>query len=195
MDVEWDDSAEQLLEMYADESACREIMHRESYYYYRKCLINFALPVVVLSVISGSGQFISKSYPVYENLLVSCTGCLSIITAILSSVQSYLKLGEKANKHEMAEVAWQTLHNTIKHTLGLARPLREDAAVFVSRIRDEHTRLFEVSPILDQKFITKLKTRLKKTVHKGIRIPNYLNGMTPCKAYNEFDGCEENSVI
>ena len=193
MDNNWHTSTERLLQRYGDESSLRESLHRKSFYAYKTRLSYFALPVIVLSVLSGSVQFMSKSYPAVENILVTCTGSVSILTAILSAVQSYLKLGESMSKHEAAEIAWQGLHNRIKHQLSLARKLREDAVKFLEQIQQEYSRLFELSPILDQEFISQVKASLRKKASPDLNIPNYLNGFAHTQVFDEWKDCQDNS--
>ena len=98
--MNWDASVERLLQKYCDEAQTREALHRASYYSYKKLTTCFNLPVIVLSCLSGSFQFLSKGYPEIEQHIVTGTASLSILTAIISAVGSYLKLGESTNKHE-----------------------------------------------------------------------------------------------
>ena len=100
--MNWDASVERLLQKYCDEAQTREALHRASYYSYKKLTTCFNLPVIVLSCLSGSFQFLSKGYPEIEQHIVTGTASLSILTAIISAVGSYLKLGESTNKHEQS---------------------------------------------------------------------------------------------
>ena len=58
--MEWEDSLESLLEKYADEAQVRESLHRKAYYHYKRWLTGFQIPIIVLSAVSGSVQFLSK---------------------------------------------------------------------------------------------------------------------------------------
>ena len=188
--MEWDDSSAHLLCQIADEASIREKLHRQSYYYYSSRQKFFQLPIIVLSVLSGSVQFLSQSYTGLERELITITGGVSVLTAVLGSIQSYLKLGEKASKHEAAEVNWQGLYNSIKHTLGLARERREDCEEFIARVQQEYQSLFKNCPILEQRFINQAKRALKKKAD-DYKTPNYLNGVSHM---TEWTGWEENSV-
>ena len=188
--MEWDDSSAHLLCQIADEASIRERLHRQSYYYYNSRLTWFQLPIIALSVLSGSVQFLSQSYSGFERELITATGGISVLTAVLGSVQSYLKLGEKASKHEAAEVAWQGLYNSIKHTLGLARERREDVQEFIAQVQQDYQSLFKNCPILEQRFINQAKRDLKKK-SDAYKTPNYLNGLSHMTEWTEW---EENSV-
>ena len=113
--MNWDESVEGLLQKYCDESQTREALHRRSFYSYKKLTTCFNLPVIVLSCLSGSLQFLSKGYPDIEQYIVTGTASLSILTAIISAVSSYLKLGESMSRHEQSANSWLLFHNGLKH--------------------------------------------------------------------------------
>ena len=71
--MNWDESVEGLLQKYADESQTAVALHRRSYYSYKKLTTCFNLPVIVLSCLSGSLQFLSKGYPDIEQYIVTGT--------------------------------------------------------------------------------------------------------------------------
>ena len=128
--MDWHESVEQLLQKYCDESQVREALHRQAYYKYKRQLTCFQLPIIILSAISGSMQFLSKSFPTVESHIVTATGGLSILVSIISSVMTYLKLGERHQANMHAQMQWQSFYNSIKHELSLAPALRADPHEF-----------------------------------------------------------------
>ena len=183
--AEWDTSLEELLGRYADEAQCRENLHRREFYKYRRVNKCFALPVIVLSALSGSFTFISKSYKNLEEIITNITGGVSILVAIISSVSSYLKLGENQSRHEVAEIAWQQLYNMVKHELGLRRDLRKDPREFLETVKVAYDRLFEISPIISQSVISIVKKQVRG--HADFLVPNYLNGCSHTRAFDPGD--------
>ena len=113
----WDASVEGLLQKYCDEAQTREALHRRSYYSYKKLTTCFNLPIIVLSALSGSFQFLSKGYPQVEQYIITGTAGISIFTAIISAVASYLKLGESKSKHEQSASA--LFHNEVTSSRGV----------------------------------------------------------------------------
>ena len=186
-DVEWSDSIEQLLQRYADEAIIREALHRRSYYKYKKLTTCFQLPVIILSALSGSFTFIASKYPSIENIIITSTGSVSILVSIISAVYSYLKLGETMSKHEVAEVAWQSFLNKIKHELNLRRDIRTEAGTFIEEVKLIYERLFELSPIVNQSIINKTKIKIRAIDHELFNIPNYMNGFTATTVFQEMD--------
>jgi hypothetical protein len=191
----WDESVEGLLQKYCDEAQTREALHRRSYYRYKKLTTCFNLPVIVLSCLSGSFQFLSKGYPDIEQHIVTATASVSILTAIISAVSSYLKLGESTSKHETSSNSWLLFHNQVKHQLSLRRDKREDAVEFLQNCKTQYDRLFELSPICSSDMIKAVKKKIKASATDEFECPSYLNGFRHQVVFRtEDDSYEENSV-
>ena len=172
----WDESVEKLLQKYCDEAKTRECLHRKAFYRFKKLTTCFQLPVIILSAIAGSATLLSKGYPYAEEYILNGTAGISILVSIISAVASYLKLGETKSKHEYAEVSWQNFYNGIKHQLGLARSLRSEPEEYISEVKTNYDRLFEISPICNQALLSKVKKHLSKHATPEFKIPNYMNG-------------------
>ena len=172
--MNWDASVERLLQKYCDEAQTREALHRASYYSYKKLTTCFNLPVIVLSCLSGSFQFLSKGYPEIEQHIVTGTASLSILTAIISAVGSYLKLGESTNKHEQSANAWLLFNNEVKHQLSLRRDRRQDADEFLQECKTQYDRLFELSPICSNSHIKAIKKQIAANATEEFVVPTYL---------------------
>ena len=97
--MEWDDDVEKLLEQLADESMVSYRLHKKLYEYYSYWNKFFSLPIIIFSSICSSGNFLSQSFPSIEKNLIVSVGGLSMITAIIGSVSSYLKFAEKSSTH------------------------------------------------------------------------------------------------
>ena len=193
--MSWDESVERLLQKYCDEAQTREALHRRSYYSYNKLTTCFSLPVIVLSALSGSFQFLSKGYPSIEQYIVTGTASVSILTAIISAVASYLKLGECKSKHEQSSNAWLLFHNELKHQLSLRRDKRQDAEEFLQNCKTQYDRLFELSPICSSGMISTIKKKIEASATAQFVTPTYLNGFRHTEVYRtEDDEFEDNSI-
>ena len=188
----WEESQETLLQKYCDEAQVREALHRKAYYWYKRALTCFQLPIIILSALSGSMQFLSKSYPRFENGIVTCTAATSISVSIISAVMTYLKLGEFKNKHETSQVAWQNFFNNLKHQLSLTRELRDDSDEFVQATKSLYDELFKTSPMCNQGFIRAVKKKVVRTCTPRFQIPSYLNGFRHTPVFGQ-DGFEDNT--
>ena len=78
---------------------------------------SYQLPIIILSVMCGSGNFVSTSFPENQDTIILGVGVLSIITSIISSIAQYLKLAEKSEAHRIAYVSWEKFYNNIRFQL------------------------------------------------------------------------------
>ena len=151
--------------------------------------------MIVLSCLSGSLQFLSKGYPDIEQYIVTGTASLSILTAIISAVASYLKLGEQMSRHEQSANSWLLFHNGLKHQLSLSRPKRKEANEFVEECKTQYDRLFEMSPICSSGQIKAIKKKIRAIAPENFVIPTYCNGFRHTEVYrDEDDDYDDNSV-
>ena len=191
----WHVSQEQICARLCDESQVRIALHKKAFYWYKRALTCFQLPIIVLSACSGSMQFLSKSYPNLESVIITCTAGTSVLVSIISAVMTYLKLGELQAKNEHSAIAWQGFFNLIKHEMSLARALRRDPQEFIEEIKQQHARLFEISPLCNRDFVKAIKKSVQSKADELFEKPCYLNGYDHCQVYREEDDeFEENSV-
>jgi hypothetical protein len=149
---------------------------------------------VIFSVVSGSANFISETFP--ENVrkhLILFVGGLSIFTSIVSSIGAYLKLAELSEGNRMASLHWGKLYSRIKCSLYLQRENREDCRDFLMSVITEHERLNDISPSLLKKHVSALKKKINKNaLDHGFVLPFSFNGFQHMRVYDET--FEDNSV-
>jgi len=148
----------------------------------------------VLSAVSGSLQFLSKSFPAYESGIVTGTASISISVSIISAIMTYLKLGEQQTKNEVAQIAWQDFYNRISHQLNLSRELREEPTEFLNKIKTDRDRLFEISPICSSSFILSIKKRVLKHATEAFQVPPYMNGFKHTRVWRDRNDEEDEDV-
>jgi len=181
--VEWDDSIEIILSEIGDESQINAYMHKHAQAYYTNQNIKFQLPIIVLSALSGTGNFVSANFPAYTSLIILAVGGVSIFTSILSSVAQFLKVSQLSESHRMSYLSWEKFHSTIKFQLNKRRSNRDDLKDFISLIVPEYQRLKEISADIPKHICDRVKNN-KKNLNK-MQIPYMLNGFHPVKAYKE----------
>ena len=185
--MDWDDSVEELLEKFCDEATVRESLHRNSFYYYSKWSTRLQTPVIILSSISSGAQWFSQSLSAeYESILIYATASLSMVSAIIGALSSYLKFSELKKIHESCHTQWQSFYNDIRYQLSLQRAFRAPCEEFVTEVLSRYKHLFEMSPIIRRKFVKNLKQKFKRN-NNDFRVPIYCNGMTPTKAWKPDD--------
>ena len=191
MALNWHKSVEILLEELTDEAQVRSKLHTKQYMSYRRRNQCFTLPVVILSVISGSGNFISEGYDaLVKKYLIMSVGVLSIFVSIISAVNQFLKLAQLEEANRIAGLAWGKFYSRIKFQLYLQRDDRDACHDFLSSVFSEYDRLYEISPPLLSSFVKKVKKKISKLNPQDFKAPFYLNGFEHINNYNNMKNNE-----
>lgn len=194
---EWDESIENILSELGDESQINAFLHKKSNDYYTIQNIKYQLPIIILSALSGTGNFISANFPDYAQTIVLAVGGVSIFTSIISSVAQFLKLSQLSESHRISYLSWEKFHSNIKFQLNKRRNIRENLRDFLSVIVPEYQRLKEISATIPTHICEQVK-RNKKNL-KNMQVPYMLNGFHPVVAFkdveNEDNDSNDNSLI
>ena len=187
--MNWNNSLEGLLEKLGDESKCRAKLHSKMYESFARKHTYLNLPIIILSTICASANFFSGSLndPKVERYVIISAGFVNIVTSVLSSIGTYLKLGANSESHRLAELAWQKFYNEIIFNLSLTENYRENGADLLQTINAQYQRLFEISPALDSKVINKLRRKLVREKDAHFKLPHYLNGASGTRTYGDDD--------
>jgi hypothetical protein len=71
------------------------------------------IPVVVLSAIVGTGVFATLQDDVDPSIRIAA-GSVSVIAAVLASVQTFLRFGERSERHRVAAERWSSIRREIE---------------------------------------------------------------------------------
>ena len=178
----WDDDFEKICANLIDESQINTFLHQKSNRYYTKWSRRFQIPIIIMSAIAGSGNFMSSSFGQYERLAIIIIGVISIFTSILSSIAQYLQLAELKESHRISSFHWENFFNELKVQLMLKRESRKDLPEFYHKLFIEYRRLKEISPIFKKKITKAIK---KKDGYEYMNVPFYLNGFRPIVPYEK----------
>lgn len=190
-DIEWDDSVEGILSEIGDESQINAYMHKKSQSYYTKQNIKYQLPIIILSALSGTGNFVSTNFPDYSKYIILAVGGVSIFTSILSSVAQFLKVSQLSESHRMSYLSWEKFHSNIKFQLNKKRASRDNLKDFISIIVPEYQRLKEISAEIPKSIYEQVRSN-KKNLSK-MQVPYLLNGFHPVVAYKEAEEIVDDS--
>ena len=80
--------------------------------------IRFGVPVVVLTTFVGTSVFATLQHHVNTELKV-VIGMVSVLAAVLASLQTFLRFGERAEKHRTAAEAWAALRRDMEAMIAL----------------------------------------------------------------------------
>jgi|688.fasta_scaffold325865_1 hypothetical protein len=181
--VEWDTSIEDILSELGDEAQINAYLHKMANIHFTNKNIKFQLPIIILSALSGTGNFISNNFPDYQQIIILAIGGISIFTSIISSVAQFLKVSQLSENHRISYLAWEKFYSTIKFQVRQRRESRDNLRDFISIVIPEYQRLKEISADIPKHICEKVKKR-KKNLHK-MQVPYLINGFHPVIPYKE----------
>jgi len=181
--VEWDDSIESVLAELGDEAQINAYLHKMANVYFTNKNIKFQLPIIILSALSGTGNFVSNNFPDYQQIIILAIGGISIFTSIISSVAQFLKVSQLSENHRISYLAWEKFYSTIKFQVRQRRESRDNLRDFISIVIPEYQRLKEISADIPKHICENVKKK-KKNIHK-MQVPYLINGFHPVIPYKE----------
>tara|TARA_Y100000389_G_scaffold205050_1_gene262441 strand:- start:845 stop:1651 length:807 start_codon:yes stop_codon:yes gene_type:complete len=184
----WHESNELFFKSLGDEAQLQALCHMKSHEEFSVRSMKYQLPIIILSVMCGSGNFVSTSFPDNQATIILGVGVLSIFTSIISSVAQYLKLAEKSEAHRIAFVSWEKYYNNIRFQLSKRREEREELVNYMSSITNEYQRLQEISPLLPDKTAKSVLYHKKKTIKQGMSLPVSLRSIQPTTWWDNDEG-------
>ncbi len=187
----WDDAIEKILSEMGDEAQINAYLHKKAQEHFTIKNIKFQLPIIILSALSGTGNFISANFPAYSEYIILGVGGVSIFTSIISSVAQFLQVSQLSENHRMSYLSWEKFHSTIKFQLNKRRIARDSIKDFVALIIPEYQRLKEISADIPQHILENIKNNKKKL--KDMQVPYMLNGFHPVKPYQEQEVEEDDA--
>ena len=116
------------------------------------------IPVVVVSSIVGTAIFATLKDDVGVFVRVT-VGTISILAAVLASLQTFLRFAERASVHAAGGAWYSAIRRDIESTLALPRELRGDPKVYVDSIRKEMNKVAQKSPELNEQLWASLAKR------------------------------------
>jgi len=186
--MKWDKSVEDIMEELCDEAQVRNKLHRRCYEHFNKTNNWYQLPIIVISVLSGSGNFIAGQFPSIEQYMILVIGGFSMFNSIITSIAQYKKIAQLGEGHRIAYLQWGKFYSSLKFQLLQRKKNREPCGDFLRTTLDTYDRLFEISPNVPQSFITQLHRELGRThIDPNFKKPYYLNGWSHIQAVTTPD--------
>lgn len=153
--VRWNDENESILKKWADKGICFKTMHDRSTKKFWCLNAWFAIPVIIISTLAGSGNFAQGSFdPEWEDTLVLIIASANIFCAILSTVAQYIGVGGLYESHRFAALSWDKYSRSVQVELAKNRSERKDASTFIGKAEEDFNRLMEISPVFGNDIIS-----------------------------------------
>ena len=145
--------------------------------------IHFALPVIVLSTITGTANFAQESFPEkYKHFLIMAIGTLNLIAGLITTISQFLRINELQEGYRVAEVGFSKLNRNIEVILDLPIKYRNvSGETFLESCRQEYDRLIEQSPMIPKNIVLIFHKKFRKNKFSK---PNLIN-IEPIEIYQE----------
>ena len=160
---EWHAQQEKILKKWAEVSSSYRYLHDRSYALYSQKNLYFALPVIILSTITGTANFAQSSFPAaIQPYAPSMIGTLNLVAGLITTVSQFLRVSELLESHRVASLAFGKLSRNIAVELSL--PIKErtsDGTAFLSACRVELDKLIEQSPSIPLNILSKFDKKFE----------------------------------
>lgn len=175
---DWSEEIEELLSEWGEVSMCYAYLHNYSTRKYKKKYQHLQIPIIVLSTLTGVGNFAVDSYiPVdYQHGFTAVVGGFNIFCGILGTLGSFLKYAETFEGHRISALAWSKLGRAIEIELSLHDKKRKPCRDFLKVCRAEYDNLLESSPNIDLDIINMFNKKFEDKYPK-VRKPIICNGL------------------
>lgn len=164
IDMNWHDQQQHILKKWGETSSSYRYLHDKSHLMYSRQHLWFALPVIIISTITGTANFAQSSFP--ESMRDSAPaiiGTFNLIAGLITTIAQFLKVSELLESHRVASIAFGKLARNISVELSL--PISErsmNGSEFLSQCRNEIDKLIEQSPSIPLKILKSFDKRFKE---------------------------------
>jgi hypothetical protein len=173
--LEWTEQIESLLSGWADTAAVYKWLHDKSHRKYKRKNKFLSIPIMVLSLITGSLGIGLQGYvpPAYMSIGQGALGGMGIFIGIMQGLQTQFGWAQRSEKHASGSLGWGKLHRNIQIELAVEREFRKDCDSFVKVCRMEYDRLTEQSPAIPSDVLDMFKLVFKKQAENRKKNDDY----------------------
>ena len=150
-DYSWKYDQEHIIKKWGDKALCFKIMHDRAYKKYWCLNAWFNIPIIIISTITGTGNFASSS--INSAYFIFLIGAFNIFAGILATIATYTSIAQKLEAHRFASISWDKYARRIQIELSKSRNDRIKAKYFIKQSADDYDRLIEISPIMPNDII------------------------------------------
>lgn len=183
---EWSGEIEELLSEWGEVSMCYAYLHNFSHRKYKHKHHHIQIPIIVLSTLTGVGNFAVDSYipEGFKQGFTAGVGSLNIFCGILGTLASFLRYSEIMEGHRISALAWSKLSRAIEIELSLHDKKRKPCRDFLKVCRAEYDNLLESSPSVDLDIIGMFNKKFNDK-YPNVRKPIVCNGLKEIIPYKD----------
>lgn len=182
-EISWNKDLENMIASEGEKCSGLAWLYTEAEQYYSKRNTQIAIPVIVLSTVTG---FVSGSSQIIFNNPSTASigiGAVSLFTGILSTIGSYFAWAKKTEGCRISALQYRKLQKFITTEMTLPKIERIDAKDMLKMIRETVERLLETSPEVPKHIILLYNTLYKspKSEHVVVAHPEMTEGVIQVK--------------
>ena len=152
---EWHHQQELILKRWSEIGSSYRYLHDKAYQKFHKKNLWFALPVIIISTVTGTANFAQNSFPEsakdYAPLGI---GFLNLAAGLITTVAQFLRVSELLEGHRAASIAYSKFSRNIGVELSLPVKERTDnGSNFINNCRATLDRLIEQSPNIPEHIV------------------------------------------
>tara|TARA_B100000902_G_C27241081_1_gene880015 strand:- start:75 stop:1193 length:1119 start_codon:yes stop_codon:yes gene_type:complete len=192
----WHEQQELILKNWSEIGSSYRYLHDKSFTKYNSQNLRFALPVIVISTITGTANFAQKSFPeAWAAYVPLAIGFLNLTAGLITTIAQFLRVSELLEGHRAASIAYSKFSRNIAVELSLPVSQRtSDGFDFVVSCRNELDRLIEQSPNIPTTIVQHFANRF---ANSAFFKPDILD-ITPVKIYKndaEAEAIEKDRIL
>jgi hypothetical protein len=144
VDLEWQ-GATALLSKWHKRARINQLQHYEAADYYSKAHNAIGIPVVILSSIVGTTVFATLQKQVDVRIQIA-VGALSVIAAVLTALQTFLRYSERAEKHRSTAAAYAVVRHRLERVTNTPVTIRPPLKELIDAISGQVDSLSQSAP-------------------------------------------------
>lgn len=159
----WEKQHEIVLKNWGEISACYAWMHDRAFREYKRKNIHYAIPVIILSTLTGTANFAQQNIPEQlRPMAIMVIGGLNLLSGLITTLAQFFKVNELQEAHRSSSVMFSKFSRNI--TVELNIPVNDrcsDGSVLVESCRQEYNRMIEQSPSIPSSILKLFNTKFK----------------------------------
>ena len=157
----WHPQQEKILKEWSEIGSSYRYLHDKAFQQYSAQNLRFALPVIIISTITGTANFAQGTFPeAWQPYVPLGIGTLNLAAGLITTIAQFLRVSELLEGHRAASISYSKFSRDISVELSL--PVKErqgNGRDFVVKCRNELDRLIEQSPNIPQKIVGNFSKR------------------------------------
>jgi hypothetical protein len=154
----WTVNHEEILVDWSDKAMCYGRLHSKSNLYFSYLNQWFTIPVIILSILTGVGNFAFQKYNQdIQTIAINTIGGVNILSGIISTIGQSLKISELNEAHRVSSISWDKFYRNVKVELSKHPNERMNPIHMLKIFKEEFDRLMETSPPIRQDIIKDFK--------------------------------------